>query len=93
MRYLDGGGLTVAEQAKRESVRMETAELFAVGVSGPQVVARVRVSRQSGWRWQKTFAAGGAEALRSRGPYRKCRLSPEQVKMLCRRWKRGRRRA
>lgn len=61
---------------------MEAAEMFADGASGPRVALRSRVSRQSGWRWQKAFEAGGAEALRSRGPHGKCRLTPEQVKTL-----------
>jgi transposase len=61
---------------------MQAAESFASGASVAQVAAKARVSRQSGWRWQKTFEAGGVEALRSRGPHRKCRLSPDQVKAL-----------
>jgi transposase len=82
MRYPDGGGLTVVEQAKREAVRMEAADMFAAGTSGPVVAARTRVSRQSGWRWQKAFEAGGAEALRSKGPHGKCRLSEQQIQAL-----------
>jgi transposase len=82
MRYPDGGGLTVVEQAKREAVRLEAAEMFSAGASGPQVAMRTRVSRQSGWRWQKRFEAGGAEALQSRGPHSKCRLSEQQITTL-----------
>jgi len=82
MRYPDGGGLTVVEQAKREAVRLEAAEMFSAGESGPVVAARTRVSRQSGWRWQKAFEAGGAEALRSKGTHGKCRLSEQQISTL-----------
>lgn len=61
---------------------METADMFAAGTSGPVVAARTRVSRQSGWRWQKAFEAGGVEALRSKSPHGKCRLSEQQIQAL-----------
>ena len=82
MGYPDGGGLTVAGQAKREAVRLDAAGMFADGASGPQVAAHARVSRQSGWRWQKAFQDGGVQALRSKGPHRRCRLSEQQIKAL-----------
>lgn len=61
---------------------MKTADMFAAGTSGPVVAVRTRVSRQSGWRWLKAFEAGDAEALRSKGPHGKCRLSEHQIQAL-----------
>jgi hypothetical protein len=47
MRYPDSGGLTAAERARRERVRLEAAELIEAGVGDREVTARFRVSRMS----------------------------------------------
>lgn len=68
MRYPDGGGLTAKQRAQRERVRFEAAEMFAAGVTPSQVARRLRVSRKSACAWHAAWRAGGADALRSKGP-------------------------
>ena len=80
MRYPDGGGLTAAERARREKVRLAAAEMIEAGASDREVARRFRVSRMSANRWRRTLAAGGREALASKGPGgAKCKLAPSQV--------------
>jgi transposase len=80
MRYPDGGGLTAAERARRERVRLEAAELIESGASDLEVAHRLRVSRMSANRWRRALADGGRGALVSKGAGgAKCRLSPAQV--------------
>src|SRR5258708_5195683 len=50
MRYPDGGGLTAAERARREQVRLEAAELIEAGASDREVARRLRGTRVSGER-------------------------------------------
>src|SRR5690348_16057765 len=67
MRYPDGGGLTAAERARREQVRLSAAELIEAGASDREVAKRFRVSRMSANRWRRALAAGGKQALASKG--------------------------
>src|SRR6266481_2178887 len=67
MRYPDGGGLDAAERARRERVRLAAAEMIEAGASDREVAKRFRVSRMSVNRWRRALAAGGREALASRG--------------------------
>src|ERR1700759_1000935 len=67
MRYPDGGGLTAAERARREQVRLAAAELIEAGASDREVARRFRVSRMSANRWRRALAAGGKQALASKG--------------------------
>src|SRR5579859_1718694 len=83
MRYPDGGGLTAAERARREQVRLAAAELIEAGVSDGEVARRFRVSTMSAGRWRRALATGGKAALASRGAGgAKCKLSPAQVREL-----------
>lgn len=83
MRYADGGGLTAQERAKREQLRLQAAELFAQGVSVPEVARRFRVSRMSTNRWYRTWEVGGMPALASTGPGgARGRLDSRQVERL-----------
>src|SRR5262245_65068537 len=83
MRYPDGGGLTAAERARRERVRLTAAELIEAGASDREVARRFRVSRMSANRWRRALAAGGRPALASRGAGgARCRLSPAQLREL-----------
>jgi transposase len=83
MRYPDGGGLTAAERARRERVRLEAAELIEGGADDQEVARRFRVSRMSANRWRRALAAGGRQALASMGAGgAKCRLSPAQLREL-----------
>ena len=80
MRYPDGRGLTAAERARREQVRLATAELIEARASDREIAKRFRVSRISASRWRRALAAGGREALASKGAGgAKCKLSPAQL--------------
>ena len=80
MRYADGGGLTAAERARRELVRLAAAELIEAGASDREVARRFRVSRMSVNRWRRALAAGGRAALAFRGAGgARCKLSPAQL--------------
>src|SRR5882762_4529084 len=80
MRYADGGGLTAAERFRREQVRLAAAGLIEAGASDREVARRFRVSRMSANRWRRALAAGGREALASKGAGgAKCKLTPAQV--------------
>jgi len=68
MRYPDGGGLTAAERARREQVRLAAADLIEGGASDREVARQFRVSRMSANRWRRALAAGGRAALASNGP-------------------------
>jgi transposase len=80
MRYPDGGGLTAGQRARREKVRLEAADMIEAGASDPEVARRFRVSRMSANRWRRALAAGGRQALASKGAGgAKCKLTPAQV--------------
>ena len=83
MRYPDGGGLTAAERARREQVRLAAAELVEAGAGDREVARRFRVTRMSANRWRRALAAGGRAALLSKGPGGgPCKLTPAQVREL-----------
>src|ERR1700741_2197883 len=80
MRYPDGGGLDAAERARREKVRLEAAALIEAGAGDQEIARRFRVSRMSANRWRRALAAGGREALASKGAGgAKCKLDAAQV--------------
>jgi putative transposase len=80
VRYPDGGGLTAAERARRERVRLEAAAMIEAGASDPEVARRFRVSRMSANRWRRALAAGGREALATKGAGgAKCKLTAAQL--------------
>jgi len=54
MRYPDGGGL-------------DAAEMIAAGAGDQEIARRFRVSRMPVNRWRRALAAGGREALASKG--------------------------
>src|SRR5881398_3516594 len=83
MRYPDGGGLTAAERARREQVRLAAADLIESGAGDREVARRFRVSRMSANRWRRALAAGGRAALLSKGPGGgPCKLTPAPVREL-----------
>ncbi|HEY4466117.1 MAG TPA: winged helix-turn-helix domain-containing protein [Streptosporangiaceae bacterium] len=83
MRYPDGGGLTAAERARRERVRLVAAELIEAGASDREVARRLRVSRMSANRWRRALAAVGRAALASKGPGgARCKLTPARLREL-----------
>jgi transposase len=80
MRYPDGGGLDAAERARRERVRLAAAEMIEAGAGDREIAKRLRVSRMSVNRWRRALAAGGREALASKGAGgAKCKLTETQV--------------
>ena len=82
MRYSDGGGLTAAERARREQVRLAAADQTEAGASDREVAKRFRVTRMSANRWRRALA-GGRAALLSKGPGGgPCKLTPAQVREL-----------
>jgi transposase len=83
MRYPDGGGLTAAERAQRERVRLAAADLIEAGASDRKVARRFRVSRMSANWWRRALAAGGRAALASKGPGGAwCKLTRAQLREL-----------
>jgi transposase len=83
MRYGEGGGLTAAERAKRERVRMAAARMFAGGAGNPEVARAFRVSAMSVSRWRRAFDTGGTAALVSKGPAGGgCKLTDAQLAQL-----------
>src|SRR5256885_13301107 len=80
MRYPDGGGLDAAERPRRERVRLAAAEMIEAGAGDREVAKRFRVSRMSVNRWRRALAAGGREALASKGAGgAKCKLTDVQI--------------
>jgi putative transposase len=81
MRCPDGGGLTTAERARREQVRLAAAELVEAGASDREVARRSRVSWMSANRWRRALATGGTQALASSGAGgARCKLTPAQLR-------------
>ena len=83
MRYPDGGGLTTRERARRERVRLAAADLIEAGASDREVAKRFGVSRMPANRWRRALAAGGKQALASKGAGgARCKLAPAQLREL-----------
>ena len=78
MRYAQRGGYTPAEQQRRERLRLEAAGRFARGDTISEIAHDLRVTEGSVRRWHRAWRDGGTEALRSRGPVSRERLSPQQ---------------
>ena len=78
MRYAQRGGYTPAEQQRRERLRLEAAGRFARGDEIGEIARDLRVTEGSVRRWHRAWQDGGAEALRSKGPVSRERLSPQQ---------------
>jgi transposase len=78
MRYGQRGGYTPAEQQRRERLRLQAAGRFARGEAVGEIADDLRVTVGSVRRWHRAWQAGGMEALRSRGPVSRERLSPAQ---------------
>jgi putative transposase len=80
VRYADGGGLTAEGRARRESVRLQAAEMFAQDADPVQIARSLRVSTKSVYQWRRAWRAGGQESLASRGPGGSpCRLDEAQL--------------
>ena len=78
MRYAQRGGYTPAEQQRRERLRLQAADRFARGDTITEIARDLRVTEGSVRRWRNAWRDGGAEALRSKGPVSREKLSPQQ---------------
>ena len=80
MRYAQRGGYTPAEQQRRERLRLrlQAAGRFARGDTSSQIAQDLRVAEGSVRRWHRAWRDGGDEALRSKGPVSREKLSPQQ---------------
>ena len=71
------------ERARREQVRFAAAELIKAGASDREIAKRFRVSRMSANRWRRALAAGGKQALASKGAGgARCKLSLAKLREL-----------
>jgi transposase len=82
MRYAQRGGYTPGEQRRREQVRLRAAERFARGDEISEIADDLRVTEGSVQRWHRAWRDGGAEALRSKGPLSREKLSPQEQSRL-----------
>jgi transposase len=83
VRYPDGGGLTAEGRARRETVRLQAAALFARGVPVPEIARRLRVSHNAVYVWRRRWLVDGGTGLASKGPSGTgCRLSDRQLDQL-----------
>ncbi|WP_435798839.1 IS630 family transposase [Streptomyces microflavus] len=82
MRYPQGGGLTAERQRRREELRLQAAERFALGEGSSAIARDLRVSVRSVQRWRQAWAEGGPRSLRSQGPASLPRLSGKQFAQL-----------
>jgi transposase len=83
VRYPDGGGTGQAARAKREQVRRRAAEIFERGDSPAEVAKTLEISTKSSRAWRRAWAAGGVEALASKGrPGPDTKLNQRQVARL-----------
>jgi transposase len=64
-------------------VRLAAAELIEAGASNREVARRFRVSRMSANRWRRVLAAGGKQAMASKGAGEaRCKLTAAQLREL-----------
>ncbi|WP_101385860.1 helix-turn-helix domain-containing protein [Streptomyces sp. TLI_146] len=82
MRYPQGGGLTSERRAFRERIRLEAAEMFAVGQNNMRVAEQLRVNVRSVQRWHRAWRESGDISLRSRGSAVRPKLSEKLFAVL-----------
>src|SRR5579864_3357777 len=83
MRYADGGGLTTKGRSRRETVRLQAAEMFAHDADAGEIARSLRVSTKSVYQWRRAWRDGGDAALASRGPGgNPCKLDEAQLAQL-----------
>ncbi|WP_436846685.1 IS630 family transposase [Streptomyces massasporeus] len=89
MRYAQGGGLTDAERATRERLRLQAVERFEGGQKNAEIAAALRISLRSVERWRRAWRKGGEAGVLSRGSPGRPRLSEAQIARLERELERG----
>jgi transposase len=78
MRYAQRGGYTPAGQQRRERLRLDAAGRFARGDTISEIAHHLRVTEGPVRRWHGSWRDGGTQALRSRGPVSREKLSGQQ---------------
>jgi transposase len=78
MRYAQRGRYTPAEQQRRERLRREAAGRFVRGDMITEIAHDLRVTDGSVRRWHRAWRDGGTQALKSKGPVSRERLSLQQ---------------
>ncbi|WP_406192093.1 winged helix-turn-helix domain-containing protein [Kitasatospora sp. NBC_01560] len=89
MRYAQGGGLTDAERARRERIRLEAVVRFEGGEKTREIAAALRVSERSVERWRRQWRERGEAGVQSKGSPGRSKLSDAQVARLERELERG----
>ncbi|WP_371784730.1 helix-turn-helix domain-containing protein [Streptosporangium subroseum] len=65
MRYSDRGGMSMRARAERERLRFVAADMFAGGMSAPQVARELSITRKPACAWRQAWEAGGKAAHRT----------------------------
>ncbi|MFJ4192389.1 helix-turn-helix domain-containing protein [Kitasatospora sp. NPDC089509] len=89
MGYAQGGGLTDAERAARERVRLQAVARFEAGEKTREIAAALRVSERSAERWCRRWRELGEAGVVSKGSPGRQRLTAAQVDWLERELERG----
>ncbi|WP_406210566.1 winged helix-turn-helix domain-containing protein [Kitasatospora sp. NBC_01560] len=89
MRYAQGGGLTDAERAARERIRLQAVVRFEGGEKNREIAALLRVSERSVERWRRQWRERGQDGVQSKGSPGRPRLSDAQIDRLERELERG----
>ncbi|MFD3940007.1 winged helix-turn-helix domain-containing protein [Streptomyces sp. NPDC058611] len=89
MRYPQGGGLTDAERAGRERVRLQAVTGFEAGEKNGEIAAALRVSERSVERWRRQWREEGLAGVASKGSPGRPRLSETQIARLEQELERG----
>jgi transposase-like protein len=79
VRYPQGGGLTDAERAAREQVRLQAVTGFEAGEKNRELAAALRVSERSVERWRRQWREEGLAGVASKGSPGRSRLSDMQI--------------
>jgi transposase len=88
VRYAQGGGLTDAERAAREQIRLQAVERFE-GEKNREIAAALRVSERSVERWRRAWRERGEAGVQSKGSPGRSRFGPALIARLERELERG----
>ncbi|WNO69499.1 winged helix-turn-helix domain-containing protein [Streptomyces sp. AM2-3-1] len=89
MRYAQGGGLTDAERATRERLRLLAVERFEGGQKNAEIAVALRISVRSVERWRQAWRESGEAGLLSKGSPGRPLLGEAQIVRLDRELERG----
>ncbi|MFF8674651.1 winged helix-turn-helix domain-containing protein [Streptomyces sp. NPDC015242] len=89
MRYAQGGGLTDAERAARERIRLQAVVRFEGRERNREIATVLRLSERSVERWRRAWRERGEAGVLSQGSPGRSRLSETQIARLERELERG----